>query len=259
MIEQKKTQSIRRRITHTLGKKFLKGIARLQARHSLLPNDPILPNTCFDWVPMMEGAYLDIREEFERVWLHPESIPAFHQLSPDQSRISTADNWKTYPFFVFGRPVGQNCTQCPKTSALLRKLPGIQNAWFSILAPNYRIPPHRGPTKALVRCHLGIKVPRDKSSCWLRVDKSIYTWSEGKCVLFDDTYEHEVHNDTEEYRAVLFVDIDRPMDKFGNLMNKGILRLMKATHYVKEPMRNISIWNNNLRSKKADASAKKIG
>ncbi len=244
------TQNMRRRITHRIGKKFLTGIARLQARHSLLPNDPILPSSCFDWVRTMEDAYADIREEFEKVWLHPESIPAFHQLSPDQSRISTADNWKTYPFFVFGNPVSQNCSQCPKTSALLEKLPGLQNAWFSILAPNYRIPAHRGPTKALVRCHLGIQVPQDKSNCWLRVDKSIYSWSEGKCVLFDDTYEHEVHNDTEEYRAVLFVDIDRPMDRFGTILNKSILRLMKATHYVKEPLKNISIWNNNLRTKK---------
>ena len=253
MIEQEKQQSLKRRITHMLGKKFLRVIARLQSRHSLLPNDPILPNSCFTWVPMMEKSYPDIREEFEKVWLHPESIPAFHQLSPDQSRISKADNWKTYPFFVFGRPITQNCIQCPKTSALLKKIPGIQNAWFSILAPNYRIPPHRGPTKALVRCHLGIKVPNDNASCWLRVDKLIYNWSEGECVLFDDTYEHEVHNDTAEYRAVLFVDVDRPMDNFGKLLNKGILRLMKATHYVKEPMKNILIWNSNLRSKKPNA------
>jgi len=51
----------------------------------------------------------------------------------------------------------------------------------------------------------------------------------------------------------LFVDVDRPMDNFGKLLNKGILRLMKATHYVKEPMKNILIWNSNLRSKKPKA------
>ena len=96
-------------------------------------------------------------------------------------------------------------------------------------------------------------MPNDNASCWLRVDKLIYNWSEGECVLFDDTYEHEVHNDTAEYRAVLFVDVDRPMDNFGKLLNKGILRLMKATHYVKEPMKNILIWNSNLRSKKPNA------
>nr|WP_241618627.1 aspartyl/asparaginyl beta-hydroxylase domain-containing protein [Rosenbergiella epipactidis] len=39
----------------------------------------------------------------------------------------------------------------------------------------------------------------------------------------DYFYEHEVRNDTDELRAVLFIDIDRPMDKLGTFVNKLFL------------------------------------
>src|SRR5690606_34295917 len=152
----------------------------------------------------LEAAWPAIRAEFDRVWTHPEDIPAFHQISPDQARISTGDNWKTYALYIFGQPVARNCAECPQTAAILAALPGLLNAWFSILAPGYHIPPHRGPTRALVRCHLGLRVPAARERCWIRVDDQVCQWREGECLLFDDTYEHEVRNDTPDYRAVLF-------------------------------------------------------
>ena len=159
---------LRRAMTHT-GKRVLHWIDRMQVRHSLIPTDPFLDNTLFDWVPRLEAAYPAIRAELERVMERPEEIPSFHQISPDQDRISKGNNWKTFGFFVFGQPVGENCRRCPDTAAALRAVPGLQNAMFSILAPRYHIPPHKGPTRALVRCHLALKVPADGERCWIRV------------------------------------------------------------------------------------------
>ena len=65
-------------------------------------------------------------------------------------------------------------------------------------------------------------------------------------MLFDDTYEHEVENDTSEYRAVLFIDLDRPMDKIGTIFNKTLLSIVKASHYVKDPLANLAKWNKML-------------
>ena len=62
-------------------------------------------------------------------------------------------------------------------------------------------------------------------------------------VLFDDAYEHEVRNDTDEFRAVLFIDIDRPMDRLGTLVNRVIVRLIQASSYVKQPLKNVAAWN----------------
>ena len=51
----------------------------------------------------------------------------------------------------------------------------------------------------------------------IRVDGLKQHGEEGKVVLFDDSCEHEVRNDTDKLRAVLLPDTDRPMDKTGTL------------------------------------------
>lgn len=225
------------------GKHFLRWIGRFQARHSLVSTTPVIPNAEFAWVPKLEGAWREIRAELDALLEHPEDIPAFHQISPDQKRISKGDNWKTFAFYVYGKRVDDNCAQCPKTAAVLDGIPGLQSAMFSILAPRYHIAAHKGPTRAVVRAHLGLKVPRDWQNVWIRVDDQILNWKEGEVVLFDDTYEHEVRNDTDELRAVLFIDIDRPMDRMGRLFNLLIVRAIQASTFVKQPLKNLAAWN----------------
>ena len=118
----------------------------------------------------------------------------------------------------------------------------MRSAMFSILKPHYHIVPHKGPSRAVIRAHLGLKVPRDWRSVWIRVDDQILNWHEGKVILFDDSYEHEVRNDTDETRAVLFIDIERPMDRIGTLFNRVLLRLIQLSPYVRQPLRNLAAW-----------------
>lgn len=225
------------------GKHLLRWLGRFQARHSLVSTTPVIANTEFAWVTQVEGAWRDIRAELDALLEHPEDIPTFHQLSPDQKRISKGNNWKTFAFYIYDRRVDENCALCPRTAAVLDSLPGMRTAMFSILAPRYHIEPHKGPTRAVVRAHLGLKVPKDWRNVWIRVDDQILNWKEGEVVLFDDTYEHEVRNDTDETRAVLFIDIDRPMDRVGTLVNRLIVRLIQASTYVKQPLKNLAAWN----------------
>jgi len=229
------------------GRWFFRRMESFQGKHSAVGAPPVFSNDLFPWTKQLEGSYSDIRKELDRILEHPEDIPAFHQVSPDQSRISKGDNWKTFAFYVFGKRVDENCGLCPKTAALLDDLPGLQNAWFSILAPHYHIPPHRGPTRAVIRAHLGLIVPEDSQNCWIRVDQEIHHWSEGKCLVFDDTYEHEVRNDTEDRRVVLFLDFDRPMDRIGRMANAILVRLIRNSAYVRDPMRNLAAWNRKRR------------
>lgn len=228
------------------GVKLLRTVEGFQARHSLVSTEPVLENDEFPWVGELEAAYPAVRAELEAVLEHPEHIPTFHQISPDQARISKGDNWKVFTFHAYGTPIEENRALCPETSKLIDRIPGLQNAWFSILAPGYHIPPHHGPTRAVVRLHLGLIVPRDRESCWIRVDETICTWEEGKVIVFDDTYEHEVRNDTPEPRVVLFVDFDRPMDRIGSLLNRLLISLIKASNYVQVPLKNLTDWNKKL-------------
>jgi len=230
-----------------IGKPFLRWAGNFQARHSLISTTPKIPNEEFSWVSRLESAYPDIRKELDSVLEHPEELPTFHQLSPDQKRISKGNNWKTFAFYVYGNRVDDNCSLCPKTAAILDSLPGMRTAMFSILAPRYHVPPHKGPTRAVIRAHLGLVIPKEREKVWIRVDDQILNWKEGEVVLFDDTYEHEVYNNTDETRAVLFIDIDRPMDRIGTLFNKLIVSLIQTSSYVKEPLKNMAIWNKEHR------------
>ena len=100
---------------------------------------------------------------------------------------------------------------CPQTAALMREIPGMTTAMISILSPRKHILDHRGPYKGVLRYHLGLIVPEDAEACRIRVGEDIRHWQEGKSMVFDDTFNHEVWNDTDETRVVLFVDVLRPL------------------------------------------------
>ncbi|WP_297834293.1 aspartyl/asparaginyl beta-hydroxylase domain-containing protein [Pseudomonas sp.] len=232
-----------RRLLINIGKRFLRWNGRFQSRHSLVSTTPKISNDEFDWVAHLESAWPEIRAELDHLLEKPEDIPSFHQISPDQKRISKGDNWKTFGLYIFGKRIEQNCELCPLTAAAVNSIPNMRTAMFSILKQHYHIVPHKGPTRAVIRAHLGVKVPKNWQDVWIRVDDQVLHWQEGKVVLFDDSYEHEVRNDTDELRAVLFLDIDRPMDRIGTLFNRMLFALMKVSPYVKQPIKNLSAWN----------------
>ncbi|XP_037085102.1 aspartate beta-hydroxylase domain-containing protein 2-like [Pollicipes pollicipes] len=86
----------------------------------------------------------------------------------------------------------------------------FSNVCFSLLEPGTRIEPHRGPTNARVRCHLGLEVP---DGCHLMVDGQARRWEPGRCLLFDDSYLHRAEHAGPAggpARALLMVDMWHP-------------------------------------------------
>ena len=232
----------------TFGKLVMRTLDAFLARRSKVATTPFLERSAFPWVAALETDADAIRAELNLVMQRPEDIPSFHEMSPDQARISKGNSWRTFVFSVFGQRIEDNCRRCPQTAKALERVPGLQNAWFSILAPGYHIPPHRGPTKAVVRCHLGLLIPTPHEQCWIRVDDQVRNWENGRCLLFDDTFEHEVRNDGDAARVVLFIDVDRPLDALGERCRRVALALLRASSYVKKPLANLERWNRRLRS-----------
>lgn len=115
--------------------------------------------------------------------------------------------WDTFGFYAFGLKVTGNCKLCPETTKLLAQVPDLVSAGFSSLAPGTHITPHTGYPDGVLRCHLGLVVP-DK--CAIRVGDETRTWSEGCCLVFDDTVEHEAWNSSEQTRVVLLLDFKAP-------------------------------------------------
>ena len=55
--------------------------------------------------------------------------------------------------------------------------------------------------------HLPLIVPPD---CALRVGGEEHAWQEGRCVTFDDTWEHEAWNRSDRTRVVMILDSWHP-------------------------------------------------
>ena len=119
-------------------------------------------------------------------------------------------------------------------------------ACFSILSPGKHIPPHRGPYKGVLRYHLGLKVPEPTERCRIRVDDEVEHWEEGESLVFDDTYNHEVRNETSGERAILFLDVKRPMQQPMAALNDLVLGLLRYTPVVQDAYENQKQWSNQL-------------
>lgn len=241
-------RQLRRKYVKKTGKHTLRLLDRFLVRQSLIGDKPFFDKTLFPWTPALENNWRAMRTELDQVLLLREHLQSFHELSPDQQRISKGNNWKTFPFYGFGNPLTENCQRCPETARALAQIPGLQNAWFSILAPGYHIPAHRGVFKGVVRCHLALLVPEKRERCVIRVANEIHPWEEGQCMFLDDTFDHEVWNNTDQERVVLFIDFKRPLRLPGRLLNQMLLRAIQLTAYVKDARKSQAAWEERFAS-----------
>jgi len=138
--------------------------------------------------------------------------------------------WTTFQLRMFGKDNEENMNKCPTLKNILESDNNIPTAFFSIMQPGKTLPSHYGPFKGILRYHLGLKIPKN-GFCFISVDGETYDWKEGEGVLFDETYKHFVHNKTEEYRVILFLDVKRPLDFPLNIVNESILYLMGISPY----------------------------
>ena len=106
------------------------------------------------------------------------------------------------------------------------------------------------PYKGVLRYHLGIIVPKDAEACRIRVGDDFRHWQEGKSLIFDDTFNHEVWNDTDETRVVLFVDVLRPLPEPYATINRWIVKAIGWSPFVLDAKRNQEAWEARYRERR---------
>ncbi|MEM7664527.1 MAG: aspartyl/asparaginyl beta-hydroxylase domain-containing protein [Pseudomonadota bacterium] len=212
------------------------------ASSSLISNDPVLDPSTFDWTAKLRKNWQVIRDEAVAIYRHRQAIPPLREISPDHRRIMKDDSWRSFFLVGYGHHQEENIARAPRTAELVAGIPGLNSAFFSILTPGAVIAPHRGVTKAFITAHLGIKVPRDREACWMRVADQRVHWSEGEWTMFDDTYEHEVRNDTDETRIVLLCQVARPLRAPGSWLASATLGYVRRSSFVQEAKDNLADW-----------------
>jgi aspartyl/asparaginyl beta-hydroxylase (cupin superfamily) len=235
-----------RQIVINSGRLTLLQIHKLIGRYSLIGDQPFFGPEQFPWHTTLLAKWSTIRAELDSVMRKREHLPNIQELSPDQAEITYGDNWKTFFFFAYGLVAEPNCRRCPETARLLKNVPGIKTAFFSILKPHAHIPQHCGAYKGVIRYHLGMIVPRPEEKCRIRVGGITAHWREGEAILFDDTFPHEVWNDTEGVRVVLLLDVVRPLPFPVSLLNDFIIRLIAASPFVRDAAKNYQQWERRI-------------
>ncbi len=212
------------------------------ARSSKIGNPPFYDTAQFRWIAKFEENWETIRDEAERVLQDLAKVPPLAEISPDHRRIAPAGKWRSFFLYGYGYRVDANCEACPRTAALLKTVPGLNSALFSVLAPGTHIPPHTGVTKAILTCHLGIRVPAAAERCRMRVDTESIQWEAGKAIVFDDMYQHEVLNDTPEIRIVLLVQFRRKVGLWGRFVGNLWLFAVRHSRFVQDARRGVMAW-----------------
>ncbi len=155
-------------------------------------------NLDFEFTIFLQSNWLVIQEELTRLQ-GIDFIPWYEKHLYNQG-------WNVFGLYVFGKKLEDNCRLCPETTKLVESIPGMTTAGFSYLAPGSHIRPHVGYTTAVLRCHLGLIVP---DGCGIRVGKQTKSWESGKCLIFDDTIEHEAWNYSKLPRILLLIDFKK--------------------------------------------------
>jgi beta-hydroxylase len=159
----------------------------------------------FPFVARLAAAHAAIVAELRR--LGGEPFPE----SPD-SLTTVADGYDETGWRWFGliEPVADlqaNRARCPDTVRACGEVPGLVNAGFSQLLPGTHLYPHRGEMAGVLRCHLALVVP--DGDCAIRFGHETRRWQVGRCLVFDDTLEHEAWNRGDGERVVLLVTFER--------------------------------------------------
>ncbi len=142
-------------------------------------------------------------------------IPRLHELMAEQEEISDNDgrDWRLFILQAYGVEIGDNMAKCPTLAAVVREHPEVLSASITFLGPRKHIPKHRGPFRGVMRYYLGLSVPVSsdgRPAVRMELDGVEYRLGDGKWLLWDDTFYHEVWNDSDQVRIALFLDVWRP-------------------------------------------------
>ncbi len=234
--------------------KHLRGVCDwLIARCSLISNEPLLNVSDFPWTALLRNNWEAIRDEAVAAALE-KPAPSLANISPDHRAIAEVDKWRSFFLWGYGYLIRENLDQCPVTASVMERIPGLNTAFFSILAPGTRIPPHRGVTKGLITCHLGLIVP-PKGDVGMRVRDHTVHWSDGGIIVFDDTFDHEVWNDTDGTRVVLLLQVRRPLKQPGKWFVDKFLAWIRGSAFVQEALANLLSWNAAMKALETDMSS----
>jgi aspartate beta-hydroxylase len=222
-VKAEMSEAARRRFDESVG--IFSGRTKVYAQEPLLLHYPRLPaipfydRSLFPCMAELEAATETIQEElagaleaarddFAPYIAYPKGTPV-----NQWGELNHSPRWSSFFLWRDGARQEAACQLCPKTAALLERLPLADQpgyaptAMFSALDAHTHIPAHTGSTNVRLLCHLPLILP---GPARFRVGNETREWRMGEAWVFDDTIEHEAWNDADELRVILIFDLWNP-------------------------------------------------
>jgi beta-hydroxylase len=232
---------------------------------SKVPLTPRIDQAFFPELKIIEENWQDIRDE--ALLLYQQGHIAIKEDDLPGSSFYKNNRWTSFYLKIYDNQIPSAYKLAPKTMALIEQVPSMRMALFACLNPGKQLSNHHDPFAYTLRYSLGLSTPNHED-CGLMVNGDNYQWKDGDAIIFDETYQHSAHNNTETPRIILMTDIDRPLksaivqkmyywfgfwfnrifavdnlDKkytgFGNKLGKGL-------NAYKALLKKFKHWNKNL-------------
>ena len=198
---------------------FIAPINAIMYLFSAVPRTPYLDTASFPELKILADNWEMIRDE-AAVLYQQGYISASDQYDDIGFNSFFRRGWKRFYLKWYKKPLQSAENLCPKTLALIKNIPSINAAMFTLLPKDSFLFEHRDPYAGSLRYHLGLITPNSKDCC-IYVDGQPYFWKDGEAVLFDETYVHRAENKTNQDRIIFFCDIRRPLtNRLANLFNQ---------------------------------------
>jgi len=234
-----------RRLEEAIG--IYAGVKKAYAHEPLLlhyprlPAIPFYPRDLFPWLPELEAATPVIQAELAgALQTQMDAFAPYIAFPPDApvnqwEELNHSRRWSSLFLWKDGVRQDAVCAACPKTAALLAKLPMAHQpgfaptAMFSALEANTQIPAHTGSTNVRLLCHLPLVLP---GPARFRVGNEVREWKLGQAWIFDDTIEHEAWNDADQLRVILIFDVWNPYLEPGERERINALMAARNAFYA---------------------------
>ncbi|MFD6287958.1 aspartyl/asparaginyl beta-hydroxylase domain-containing protein [Streptomyces sp. NPDC060205] len=172
-------------------------------------HDPYSYKELAPLVAELEANHRAIKEETGSAWAARREM-----FSDYEHYLTRQQNWQALHLYREGGLVEESAVVAPTAYRVLKEsavetgiLCPLLECHFSTLLPGAVIAPHCDLWNFSINLHLAVDVP---DGCSLTVAGETRSWEEGKCLLFDYSFEHEARNEGTAPRTCLLMDLWHP-------------------------------------------------
>jgi aspartyl/asparaginyl beta-hydroxylase (cupin superfamily) len=172
-------------------------------------HDPYVYPELLPLVKALEEAHPQIKAEQQTAWRERRS-----QFSDYEHYLVRQENWQALYLYRDGALVPDSASLAPTAFGVLRDhaveaqlICPLLESHFSTLLPGASIAPHSDLWNFSINLHLAVDIPEGAA---IRVAEETRRWEEGRCLLFDYSFEHEAWNGGDRMRTCLLADLWHP-------------------------------------------------